>query len=309
MTKGGPYEVLTQEIFQNILDQTELKNIEVRHNLELVGKTTTHQIDVYWEFEVGGVIYRTIVQAKYWSKSVDQGDLIKFKGVLDDLPGQPLGIFVTRTGYQSGAADFARANGILLFVLEKVAPSRGPWKFTTTTLGYVHVIFKPTPLLVAGAKYEGRTFNMEGIVYEPEFQESLLHVDSLWVRENLGFSEDDIQKKITNMQVSGLLHEMKLYDNEGKEVSDMQQIYKGFVAQLRGKENTLQRMCHTFETPTYIRLTDSKIPLVKILSITSTVTILEKERSERFFRLPNIVQFVLRKLNDGTERIVGWRTP
>jgi hypothetical protein len=41
------------------------------------------------------------------------------KGVLDDLPGQPLGIFVTRTGYQSGAEIFAKANGIALYELRE----------------------------------------------------------------------------------------------------------------------------------------------------------------------------------------------
>jgi hypothetical protein len=308
MADGSPYEVLTQEIFQNILDQTAVKNVEVRHNVELVGKTTKHHIDVYWEFEVGGVVYATVIQAKDWVKSVDQGELLKFKGVLDDLPGQPRGVFVTRTGYQSGAVDVARANGILLLQLEEVVLPSGPFAITGTTLGYVLMRINPTPLLVAGAKREGRTFIMEAIVYEPEFEESLLYVDPAWMCEKFGSSRDEIQNKITAMGVSGLPHDMKLYDEEGNEVSDVQRIYKGFVAELRGKESTSQRMSHTFETPIYIRVSNFELPLIKILSITSTVTIREKERLERPFRLPNIVQFVLRNLSDGTARLVGRRT-
>ena len=46
------------------------------------------------------------------SFDVDQGEVIQFKGVLDDLPNQPRGIFVTRTGFQSGAIEFAKKEGI-----------------------------------------------------------------------------------------------------------------------------------------------------------------------------------------------------
>ena len=64
------------------------------------GKSTSHQIDVYWEFELNGIIYKTVVQAKDWNKPVNKGELLKFREVLNDLPGQPKGIFVTRSGYQ-----------------------------------------------------------------------------------------------------------------------------------------------------------------------------------------------------------------
>jgi len=92
------YELLVQEIFHALLKQKEVQNIDVKHNVTLQGKTTTHQVDVYWEFEKGGITYRTVVQAKDWATPVVQGELLKFKSVLDDLPQQPRGVFVTRTG-------------------------------------------------------------------------------------------------------------------------------------------------------------------------------------------------------------------
>src|SRR6516164_9670637 len=99
---GKWYEVLVQAIFAALLNQNEVHSIEVQHNVSLKGKATTHQIDVYWEFEKGGVTYRTVVQAKDWATPVMQGELLKFKAVLDDLPQQRRGDFVTRTGYQDG---------------------------------------------------------------------------------------------------------------------------------------------------------------------------------------------------------------
>jgi hypothetical protein len=109
---GKSYEVLTQAIFQLILDQEEegVSNVRVKHNVKLKGKTATHQIDVYWKFERAGQTYETIVQAKGLSSPVEQGELFKFHCVIADLPGQPKGIFVTRSGYQSGAEKYAKRN-------------------------------------------------------------------------------------------------------------------------------------------------------------------------------------------------------
>src|ERR1017187_8716700 len=116
---GKSYENLTQAIFQSILAQTELRNVDVKRDVVLKGKETSHQIDIYWKFEIGEVQYETIVQAKDWGKRVDQGALLQFKSVLNDLPGQPKGIFVTRTGYQKSAKKYALARGILLYELRE----------------------------------------------------------------------------------------------------------------------------------------------------------------------------------------------
>jgi hypothetical protein len=51
---GAAYEKLVQGIFQAIVEQ----------NKTLQGKISTHQIDVYWKFQTGGIEYEVIVQAK-----------------------------------------------------------------------------------------------------------------------------------------------------------------------------------------------------------------------------------------------------
>ena len=52
---GLPYELVVQSIFQEILDQDGACTIRVEHDVELQGRTTTHQIDVLWRFEIGGI--------------------------------------------------------------------------------------------------------------------------------------------------------------------------------------------------------------------------------------------------------------
>src|SRR5258708_3434945 len=101
------YENLAEVIFRAIFLREQVPNLSVERNIILLGKTASHQVDVFLRFELGGVEYQTIVQTKNWGKPVDQLHLFGFKTILDDLPGQPKGIYVTRSGYQAGAKDFA----------------------------------------------------------------------------------------------------------------------------------------------------------------------------------------------------------
>ena len=75
---GKPYEILVQAIFQAIHDQEEVATLIVERNKTLQGKTTPHQIDVYWKFEKGGIPYEAIVQAKDWRSRVKLGQLLEF---------------------------------------------------------------------------------------------------------------------------------------------------------------------------------------------------------------------------------------
>ena len=116
---GTQYEKLVQEIYQSILNYDTnakgINSITVQHNVSLLGKSgNTHQIDVYWEFEMAGIKHMTIVEAKDWQTPVKQEQVHSFKTVLDDIPGTPCGIYVSRGGFQSGAKTFAAHHGIKL---------------------------------------------------------------------------------------------------------------------------------------------------------------------------------------------------
>ena len=138
MTKPGTsYEKLIKQIFQDILNQSDVNTIDVRHDITIEGKATEHQIDVYWKFELNGIVYETIVQAKDWASSVDQGKLHEFKAVLDDIPGQPKGIFITRTGYQKGARTYAEHHGIELYELR--SPTDADFEGKVRTI-HLHIV-------------------------------------------------------------------------------------------------------------------------------------------------------------------------
>ena len=76
---GLEYEKMAQIVFQQIVnsDLKVFQNIEVKHDIDIKGKTAMHQIDVYWEFEMGGIIYRNIVQAKDWKSKVPLKEMLE----------------------------------------------------------------------------------------------------------------------------------------------------------------------------------------------------------------------------------------
>lgn len=113
---GKDFETLTAEVFRRLSEPGGLVT-DLSHDVTLPGKTASHQVDVTFTFKVAGVEYRTIIQCKDWVSRVKQEQLFSFKTVLDDIPGQPRGVFVSKSGFQRGAIDFAKAHGIRLYEL------------------------------------------------------------------------------------------------------------------------------------------------------------------------------------------------
>lgn len=140
---GLEYEKMAQIVFQQIVnsDLKVFQNIEVKHDIDIKGKTAMHQIDVYWEFEMGGIIYRNIVQAKDWKSKVPLKEMLAFKAILDDLPAGTAGIYVCKSGYQSGAVDYAKMHGINIYELRE--PKDDDWKGYIKTIIYDLVMEYP----------------------------------------------------------------------------------------------------------------------------------------------------------------------
>jgi hypothetical protein len=170
---GIPYERLVQGIFQVLHDQEGVATIAVEQNKTLQGKISTHQIDVYWRFQTGGIEYEAIVQAKDWRSAVKQGDLFHFKCVVDDLPNQPRGIFVTRTGYQQCAKEFAAAQGIILYEL-------GSWAKLAAEIRS----FKVPASGPGGGTVEQLAMGIKATIFEPRYSSFSIQIDSTWFASN-----------------------------------------------------------------------------------------------------------------------------
>lgn len=110
---GKEYELLSQKIYQELLISEKFLDIEVNHNVNIQGKDTKHQIDVYWEIDVTGTIIKFLVEAKDYSRPVSKEKIGTFLSVINDIPNS-VGIFVSKAGFQKGAKEWAEKNGVLL---------------------------------------------------------------------------------------------------------------------------------------------------------------------------------------------------
>jgi hypothetical protein len=148
---GKPFEQLVAVLFGGITVAALGRTIEIGRNVVLEGKTGRHEIDVFWRLHVGNVFHDVVIQAKDWSKPVDQGEVLKFKAVLDDLPNQPRGIIVSRVGFQHGAKAIAEGSGILLFTVSPRTIKDG-YRLEVTTTSITQLSVVAIPAVIAGVE-------------------------------------------------------------------------------------------------------------------------------------------------------------
>lgn len=112
---GKEYEDFVAELQQAILSSETLgsqKNIEVIPNKLLKDKNgIERQFDIYWEFELAGIVYKNIIECKDYASKISIDRVDSLIGKLNDF-NNITGVFATKTGYQSGAESKALANGI-----------------------------------------------------------------------------------------------------------------------------------------------------------------------------------------------------
>jgi len=117
---GNTYEQLTGRIVSELEQSGAVDTSELTRRKIVAGRTTQHEIDVWWVFDWSGRRYTIAFQCKDWARSVEQGELLKFQAVLADLAAyDPYGVFVTRTGYQAGSLNVASGNRISLLELRE----------------------------------------------------------------------------------------------------------------------------------------------------------------------------------------------
>lgn len=266
---GLPYESLAQKVFSEITNQDSVRTINVLHNVVLEGKTTDHQIDIYWEFEIAGIVYRTIVQAKDWKSKVPQGAMLQFKAILDDLPGQPRGVFVTRTGYQNGAVQVAKANDIILYQLSE--PDDGYWEGKIKT-----IVFNYTSRI-------------------PKISDVKINEDKDWIKQEM--KKLGLESEKISIQVKGNSNELHLYDINFQPKMTIGKILETFI---KGIEQALEPTFHEhfFEDSIFLKVQSDILPFIKLKSI-STIISFSEHNEEIVLDGSAVVSYILRNVLSG----------
>jgi len=297
---GKSYELLVQVVFQGILNQREVRNITVERGVVLEGKHgNCHQIDIYWKFALDDLEYETIVQAKDWKEPVDQGELLKFKAVLDDLPGQPKGIFISRSGYQKGARDFALANGILIYELREadVPPSL---QLPNTGWATFKVLRMPLKGVIRAADdaSTGDLYCM-GFAWEafwPEYSNIRFQPSLSWAQDEYPTLDTSGIYKITIP--AWPLNELSIYNDRGEIVSNLLVLFRELAEGLVEEGIDQRRVTHVFEKPSFLRTTSSLFPRIKVDSVSLDLKV-ERRSELRRAQMSNFPQWVLHQVNSG----------
>lgn len=111
------YELLVADLHQALIKADGVNTTNVKHNTTIKGKSgASHTIDVYWEFKLGGTLYKTCIECKHYNTKVKKSHVAAFAAIIDDIGGTT-GIFATTCGFQRGALLLARHRNIRLVVV------------------------------------------------------------------------------------------------------------------------------------------------------------------------------------------------
>jgi hypothetical protein len=296
---GTEYELLVRDIFQAIVNQKQVTNVNVEHNLTLQGNTSPHQIDVYWKFEHIGITYENVIQAKDWGSRVKQEQLFAFNCVLDDLPGRPKGIFVTRTGYQKGAKKYADAHGIILYKLHEEPQQPPEPNLTVTTLGWVKAKAEirrfEFPTGEDGSIQEELAIGIALTAFQPRYSNIKFEFNREWLAEN---------PPAEKIGESGLfcapkpLSQVILYDEHYTAITNLENVVREEIAVIRDEKLTNKHVVHPFEQSTFLGPDSTNIGYVKVNKVIFDIDI-DTQYRPAHFRLKNFVRFLLQEISSG----------
>jgi Restriction endonuclease len=296
---GKPYENLTEAIFKLILGQKDLPNLVVERDVTLQGKIRPHQIDVYWKFETGGITHEVVVQAKDWQKPVDQLHLLAFSKILEDLPGQPKGIFVTRSGYQQGAEEFGLACGILLYELKEIDYPSSPVVLTIDGWARIGVIPIPVDGFISTEDnpIDANKAVVLGFVWEiftPYFSPIKYDVPRDWMEAEYPIEDID---SLTEIKLPLVPPDKSLFfDDKGSVVSNLQIVRREISLGMRDEGVEQKQVAYVFEPAVFIETGSSRMSRVKVTGFSTNVEIKRTEVLRRV-KMPNFAQLVLHQLN------------
>jgi hypothetical protein len=123
---GDEYELVVQSIVSQLAKRAGVDTTRLEHDVDLVGRATTNQIDVLWDFtDADGKAHRVVFEARDYKNPIKQGSLHAFRSVVDDVQSEDRrvdGVMVTTTGYQRGAKRIADTYGLLVLELRPPTP-------------------------------------------------------------------------------------------------------------------------------------------------------------------------------------------
>ncbi len=270
MTNSGEaYEALTEQVFKRLLAQDKYC-VEIQRDTQILGKSgTSHQIDVSFTFVVGPLKYLTVIQCKDWKSAVKQEQVFAFSSVLIDIPGQPRGIIVSRSGFQEGAQTFAGHHGIQLYELRD--PTDEDW--------------------------DGLIRSVEGkmTVLIPETRNVRVTYDETWIREQL--VSRGLKSVNLNLEFIPGLDRAAFESGEECNMRTMLDMYAS------AGPTDWYSVHHEFPSALLIETRDCPLPRLRITAVDAEMRV--REHTEPFvFSFDHLVAYCFRDVLSGDVRFL-----
>lgn len=119
---GKEYEIFVANLQQALLNAetiTTQKNIQIEVDKKITDNCgIERQFDIYWEYELGGITYKTVIECKDYNSNVSVEKIDALIGKIRDIPDLKA-VFATKKGYQSGAKIKADQNKIDLLIVRE----------------------------------------------------------------------------------------------------------------------------------------------------------------------------------------------
>jgi hypothetical protein len=231
------------------------------------------------------------VQAKRWKNPIRKGDVLAFKGVLEDLPGT-VGIMVASSRYQKGAVEVAEGAGIMICNLqENLAPPFSCYPGETFTIIIKGFLKAPDD------SHLGMLADVAQKI--PAVSDLALKADSEWHQTN-----DPLPGPMTLINIP---QPVQFCDQDGKELITLTRILGGFYEEMYREGQMSAWKTHRFEHPTFLKLFDAP-RTIKEESISATIVFTPK-MTEVVLKATNVAEFILKNLLSGTEHHIVTRNP
>lgn len=192
---GKEYESFVARLQQAILISESIaahKNVVVETDKKLLDNCgIERQFDIFWEYELGGFTYKTVIECKDYDSKVSVDKIDALVGKIRDLSDLKA-VFATRKGYQSGAKSKAEHNNVDLLIVREHNDS--DW---TAKEGSVRIKKICTEVILCGPARILEFFPV---------------VDGEWIRNN---ARIDIS---TPMRICGQTDEIFIDDLDGGEM-------------------------------------------------------------------------------------------
>ena len=177
--------------FNSIVDWRDLEDrvLEIflslgytaKKNVRIKGTKAIHEVDVWAFIEYAGLLYRVVVECKFWNTNVNKAQIGNLFTIISDI-GAEKGVIISKVGFQKGPKDLAKNSNIELYTfeqfLEKTKMATEKW-FRHQIFDLINSMKTPFLEFYFQCKDKGRQMKMDWIPteYGDKFQNSLLHFE------------------------------------------------------------------------------------------------------------------------------------